>query len=328
MTTVIEMPLAGSQTTDPSAWQELGHKADTRPFREQAADLGLNWKIEERKVFVDFEGEMGRNKEQTPAWKALVRNDTGDVFNIPKKRYVPVQPEHILAFFDSLRETEHLEMDTVGVLGGGRVIWGLAKTGRELGFSEHDRVKEYVLAASSADYSFSTVVKRTAIRVICQNTLEMAIAAGDEGQGFIKRSHAGTFDFELARKKIQAIKADEGTVKEFQADMEKLARHKVSEDEAVKFFVKTMFPGKKVQEVQDSKRSSGRLEEILNAYRTAPGQELETAQGTAWGLLNAVTYLADHTLGKTADSRLRSSFFAEGATLKQNALKVALKLTA
>lgn len=318
---IIEAPLSGPQVQR-AAWQELSrHAEDNRPFLQQAVDLGLNWKINEEPVQVGGAGAAA-------SWKGLVRSDTGDILNITKKRYTPVQPDHILAFFDSLREREQLTMETVGVLGGGRIIWGLASTGRDLSFTEEDKVLEYILAASSADYSFSTVVKRTSIRVVCRNTLEMALRTGNEGQGFLKRNHAGAFDFELAREKIVAIKADEEGLVEFKQDAQRLAQTKVSEDDAVKFFVKTLFPGKKVQEVKDSKRAAGRLEEVIAAYHSAPGQELDTARGTAWGLLNTITYLTDHVVGKTPDARVKSSFFAEGAILKQKALQVALKLAA
>ena len=63
----------------------------------------------------------------------------------------------------------------------------------------------------------------------------------------------------------------------------------------------------------------------LDAFESAPGQNLKSTQMTAWGLLTAVTYTADR-LGKTPDSRLRQSWFGPNAKIKKRALELALKL--
>jgi hypothetical protein len=66
----------------------------------------------------------------------------------------------------------------------------------------------------------------------------------------------------------------------------------------------------------------------LKAIEQAPGNNLETAHGTAWGLLNAVTYTVDHHLGKNQDFRLRQGWFGSYAKTKQRALDLALALPA
>ncbi len=324
MSTEAAMASSPPPTQDLSAFEEVGHQAENRSFVEQAESLGLNWEVLQVPIRLSSEHHTGKIAD----WKALVRSDTGDILNVPKKRYTPVQPAQILDFFDVLRKDEDLTMDVVGILGGGKIIWGLAQTGRVISVDPSDPVKEYILVASSSDYSMSTLVKRTSVRVICQNTLELAIRLGDEGAGFLKRSHAGAFDFKYAREKIMAIRKDDAELERFQTEISKLSHHNVTEEQAEKYFTTLLFPGKKVEDVRANKRSSTRLDDALRMYHTAPGQELDTARGTAWGLLNTITYMTDHVSGKTPDSRMRSAFFAEGATLKEKARKAALKLVA
>ncbi len=57
------------------------------------------------------------------------------------------------------------------------------------------------------------------------------------------------------------------------------------------------------------------------------GAELSAAQGTAWGLLCAVTEFVDHEKrARNAEYRLDSAWFGSGAGLKQRALDHALQL--
>ena len=64
----------------------------------------------------------------------------------------------------------------------------------------------------------------------------------------------------------------------------------------------------------------------VEAFSQAPGQELESASRTAWGLLNAVTYIIDHRLSTSQDSRLRQAWFGANAKTKKELWKLALAL--
>ena len=64
----------------------------------------------------------------------------------------------------------------------------------------------------------------------------------------------------------------------------------------------------------------------IDAIKKAPGQNLEPANMTAWGLLNAAIYTIDHRLGSNQDSRLRLAWFGPNAKIKKRALQLALEL--
>ena len=63
-------------------------------------------------------------------------------------------------------------------------------------------------------------------------------------------------------------------------------------------------------------------------FNSAPGQQLDTAKGTLWGAVNAVTYYADHIRSGTDGDRLDSSWFGAGCALKDKAWAKASDLVA
>ena len=64
----------------------------------------------------------------------------------------------------------------------------------------------------------------------------------------------------------------------------------------------------------------------IEAIKKAPGQNMESTNMTAWGLLNAAIYTIDHCLSNNQDSRLRLAWFGPNAKIKESALELALKI--
>jgi hypothetical protein len=70
------------------------------------------------------------------------------------------------------------------------------------------------------------------------------------------------------------------------------------------------------------------IKKLLQAYETAPGQQLTSARNTAWGLTNGLTFFTDHTRrAHNNGTRINSAWFGDSALLKQKAWKQALELT-
>lgn len=305
-------------------WHGLGFEMpENATISEWQQAAGLEWRVEENALKVEQ-----LQAEPTPGienFKALTRSDTHSVLNVVKNRYQVVQPEHLLNFFGELQVKTGITMETLGSLNSGKIIWGLGRTGRDLSLSEEDEMKEFVLLATSYDYTMATIVKRTAIRVVCYNTLQFAVESGNNFD--IRGSHAGAFNFAHAQDLVLGVKQDQEGADSFQANNTKLADTKVTEADAIKYFLNLLYPNKTPEE-WESNRVQKKMAKVINIFRSAPGQQLDTANNTAWGLVNAVTYLVDHQMGRTTDSRLRSAFFQNGAALKKQAYASALKLAA
>jgi hypothetical protein len=140
---------------------------------------------------------------------------------------------------------------------------------------------------------------------------------------------------QLDDKMIQKAKENIGLGREaiaaFASDAERLAHQKVDDTTAHRYMFKVFQPETVLnlsvigpEEVEEFAEKKTRM--AIEAIHKAPGQDLEAAQMTAWGLLNAVTYTVDHQLGKNQDSRLRLAWFGSHAAIKKRAFDLALKL--
>ena len=142
---------------------------------------------------------------------------------------------------------------------------------------------------------------------------------------------AQKFDDEMKKKVNMIVVQGREAISTFADNARLLADKEVDETIAWRFMfdvfqpetiedVSTIWP-KELEELAENKTKLA-----IEAFSKAPGQELQSANMTAWGLLNAVTYTADHCLGTNRDSRLRQAWFGPNAKLKKRALSLALEL--
>lgn len=269
-----------------------------------------------------------------PERHLLYRSDTRAPLSVVSKYYQVVQPAEILGFFADLIKHNSFQMETAGALDGGRRVWALARVNDGECLLETDKIRPYVLLATSYDASMSTTAKFTSVRVVCHNTLTMAAGYGsqeasekDDVGSVIKIPHSAKFD-------AKDVRLDLGIVfdqwERFLATTRKLARQQINEPFAASF-LKALLPApeapKPTKETPHAK--APKAVEETKAYKAimalfqgdAIGSDLPEANGTAFGLLNAVTEYVDHVRGGD-DTRLSSAWFGAGEGLKNNAFKL------
>ena len=118
------------------------------------------------------------------------------------------------------------------------------------------------------------------------------------------------------------------TIKQFQKDANLLAARKVKPKEAIKFFL-DLFYGDDADVDLKSRGVQSRMKTMEVILSSAPGQGTKSADGTAWGLVNAITRWSDHERStRTVDARLERAWFGDSAALKKQAMQNALKLAA
>ena len=99
----------------------------------------------------------------------------------------------------------------------------------------------------------------------------------------------------------------------------------MSKEEATRYFL-DVFYGDEAESI-DVEAKRPMIELVTKIYLDGVGQRSKTAQGTAWGLLNAVTRFADHERkAASRDTRLQSAWFGAGARLKRDALTQAMAM--
>lgn len=307
-------------------WHGLGNQLTQRQSIEVwQREAGMNWKIEESPVYykADSIGPLG-SIHSFADQKVLFRSDTKAPLSVVSNRYQIVQPQAVLEFYRDLTELSGYELETAGVLKGGRKFWALARTGQSTAIKGNDQVNGYLLLATSCDGTLATTATPTTVRVVCNNTLAIALNNACEP---IKVPHSTRFD-------PRAVKSQLGIAvsqwDDFMYRMRTLAERKVQWHEAMGFFMSVLCDTQPNSPIPDVLPNERALRKVQSLYEgKGRGATLASAQGTAWGLLNAVTEYADHERrARSNEYRMDSAWFGQGAQMKQRALDTALRLIA
>ncbi|WP_244814733.1 DUF932 domain-containing protein [Caballeronia sp. Lep1P3] len=308
-------------------WHGLGNQlAPGQSLEVWAQQAGMNWKIEESEVRFVAGGTGLGSIHAFPEQKVLYRSDTKAPLSVVSSRYQVVQPAEILEFYRDLTEVGGFELETAGVLKDGKKLWALARTGQSATLKGHDKVNGYLLLATACDGTLATTAQFTSVRVVCNNTL--AIALGDS-TGAVKVPHRSQFDAQAVKRQLGiAISSWDG----FMARMKALSERRVSADSADAYFRRVLTyqtgsaSGAADKPNATTNDSAIRAVHDLFAGR-GKGAALASASGTAWGLLNSVTEYVDYQRrARSEDHRRDAAWFGPGAALKQKAWDEALRL--
>jgi len=281
-------------------------------------EAGMNYEVQ--RGYVRYATERGQNADQMKVVKdkvVLFRSDTKDALGVVSDSYKVVQPREVLEFFRDWATAGGMTIESAGVLFGGKRYFATAKLADGVcvdGYS--DKVVPYALLSTSADGSLATEARWTTVRVVCNNTLSMARG----GKAAVRVTHRSEFKPEEIRGVMETAN------EEFKAFMDtarvlagiKVARP-LAEDLTMHLFKGNSTDTDKVRET----RGFIRVMELFNG--AARGAQLETANQTAWGWLNAVTEYADHHIRAHSDeNRTASALWGQGDTLKNRAVELAL----
>lgn len=294
-------------------WHGLGsHLPANRPLEDWLTAAGMAWTIRESKVFYSV-SETGLHVKPFEDGKVLYRSDTLAPLSVVSTRYKVVQPCEVLEFYRDLVNAGDFELETAGVLKGGRKLWALAKTGQEAVLKGGDKIKAYLLLATSCDGTLCTTAQFTSVRVVCNNTLQLAM---EKQEGSVKVPHSTKFDPAIVKRELGlGLSAWE----QFITSMRSLSERKVNKFEAMSFLVDIIGDKEAPLEQQPNQKS---LQSIYALFAgNGRGSQLASSNSTAWGLLNAITeYVDHHRRARNQDYRLDSAWFGQGATIKSRAL--------
>jgi len=307
---------------DAVPWHGLGSPlSPNQPIEIWQREAGMDWRINEADVLFSVSGGDGLHLKSNPDSKVLFRSDTFSPLSVVSKRYKVVQPAEVLEFYRDLVSAGGFELETAGVLKGGKKLWALAKTGQETLLKGGDRVKAYLLLATSCDGTLCTTAQFTSVRVVCNNTLQLAVG---DSSGAVKVPHSTQFDPQQVKI---ALGLGLSSWETFVTDMRQLAERKINKSEAMNYLIDVLGD----RDVPLNQQPNAKA--IQNVYALFSGEgkgsDLASASGTAWGLLNGVTEFVDqHRRARSVDHRLDSAWFGPGAVIKEKAFHAALKLAA
>lgn len=302
-------------------WHGLGNQLiANQPIEVWQQRAGMDWSIEASEVrFVTGQSHLGAI-HAFPEQKVLYRSDTKAPLSVVSARYNVVQPSEILEFYRDLTAVGGFELETAGVLRGGRKFWALAKTGQSGMLKGKDVVNGYLLLATACDGTLATTAQFTSIRVVCNNTLQIALG---DGTGVVKVPHRSQFDAQAVKRQLGIATSSWDS---FMVRTKALAERKVT-DTVVEAFLRKVLtypaPDRDGQVVNE--RAMKAVSELYAGR--GKGSTLPSAAGTAWGLLQSTVEYVDHIRrARSEDHRRDSSWFGQGAIIKQKAWDEALKL--
>lgn len=287
-------------------WHGLGNRVDpTVSIEEMTRAAGLDWEVQPYRLFAEIDGHRV-NVDRA----AFVRSSDRKVLTIASESWKPFQNRDAMEFFRDFTETGNITLETAGSLRGGRIVWGLAALHHSYEVTEGDKVAGYLLLISPHEVGKSNSVRVTSVRVVCANTMAMALAAGS---AHYSQTHASEFKADRAKEVVAAaidqFMGNEKTSK-------KLAALKMSREDTIRVLAPHFQPDTEIEDLLKKDALNRRFEQVLESVNTAPG----ALPNNAWGVLNGVTHWADHVAGRNADTRLTRAWLGRTGRIKQRVM--------
>jgi phage/plasmid-like protein (TIGR03299 family) len=297
---------------------------DWKVLKRPARGASVAWA--ENRALLQPGAKIGPNDDVEYSRYELVRPGDKDqqeetVLGIVSARYEPLQNKDAFAFFDPLIERKQASYETAGALGDGERVWVMAKMPGMIDVVRGDECQQYLLLSNTHDGKGSVVVKFTAVRVVCQNTLALALKDGQTAYRVRHSKRTKDRLDEVAALMAMATEVYTQAATLFRKMASVQLKAKRLEEYLYRVYPKTETQRKK-QEVPPKWMEVQRLLETLEDLQY-PG-----VQGTLWAAYNAITYFEDHKLveGESRAGRLNRVWFGGGELLKLKALRGATEM--
>ena len=269
-------------------WHGLGTRVEEAPSSADALRLaGLDWKVLQEPIYID-------GGKQIAGYKANVRDSDRKVLGVVTERYKIIQNQEAFAFTDSLLGNG-VRYETAGSLQEGRKVWLLARLPREYIISG-ERISLYLVFSNTHDGSGAVKVALTPVRVVCNNTLNLALSTADRSWSMI---HTGNIRDKIQEAKDTLFMAEE-YMDSLGKEFERLRRQKIT-DAMVKEYIEQLLPMEENVTPVQSKNIIKLREDMRRRYYEAP--DLQNVGSNAYRFINAVSDFATHSapLRRTAN---------------------------
>lgn len=277
-------------------WHGLGIKVMEAPSSKEALRLaGLDWNVVQEPIYTE-------NEEIIEGYKANVRDSDRRVLGVVTDRYKIIQNEEAFAFTDELLG-EGVRYETAGSLMNGRKVWILARMPQEYIISG-ERISPYLVFSNTHDGSGAVKVALTPIRVVCQNTLNLALSTAKRSWAMI---HTGAVKEKMQEARDTLSLASTYMThlgKEFEAlRMKKLA------DKQVMDYIEILLPIEDDSTPQQIKNMKRLREDMKLRYFEAP--DLQDVGKNAYRFINAVSDFATHASPLRKTASYKENLFAK-----------------
>lgn len=275
-------------STREKPWHGLGTVVREAPTSENALRLaGLDWNVVQEAIYTPF-------REKIEGFKANVRDTDRKVLGVVSDRYKVVQNVEAFSFTDELLG-HGVRYETAGSLSGGRRVWLLARLPREY-IIAGERISPYLVFSNTHDGSGSVKVAVTPVRVVCNNTLNLALETAQRSFSMV---HTGNISDKITEARDTLFKA-ESYMDRLGAEFEQLHQQKVTDAEVQKY-IELLIPLESNATRTQEKNVNRLREDLATRYYDAP--DLQKVGKNAYRFINAVSDFATHAepLRRTAN---------------------------
>ena len=301
-------------------WNQVGASINRDMSIEQWQEkAGMNWEIKSSPVYYQNDNDAdGMGSSVFAGQNVLYRSDNHNALSVVSDNYVPVQPKEVLEFFRDLVDENGFTIETAGTLRKGKRMWALAKTGKYGEVCKDDGVGGYLLLSTSCDRTLATTARFTTIRVVCQNTLAVALR---NKENMVSFSHLTKFDHEAVKARLGEAVDSFGSFMEMAQFLQSQKMGVVQAED----FVKKLVANRSQIKREDYDLSQNRAYQSIMALFDGQAKGSELVGHSKWGMLNAVTEYFDHYApNRTQDARLDKAWFGSGERTKRQAQELLL----
>lgn len=302
-------------------WHHQGTKLDNPMTAEQAITAGgLNWDVGKEPLYFD-PGRTILVKDRFVTRRTdRATNSDGGQLGVVSHTYEVLQNRDAFSFLDPLRLGNRAIYHTVGSLDGGRRIWLLAKLPGEIKVAAEDITEKFLLLSNSHDGSSAVRIAFTPIRVVCQNTLNLALRTA---QGLWFKHYADVHERIKEAYRLLGIVND--AYDRAGITMKAMAKVQIGTDQLKRYFEAVM-PTPSDDEEQRA-RVAQRHERWEQLFVEGDGNRLSGVKGTVWAAYNGITQWTDRESYTTRlKEPLKSIWFGSGRAIKERAFSEAEKL--
>jgi len=298
-------------------WHGLGKRlAQPGTSKEAIQAAGLDWQVQKRPLYLKL-----KKKFQVKEAFAIVRKDKleaneSQILGVVGKNYTPIQNEEAFQFFDDIVGQKSAIFHTAGSLNNDRVVWILAKLPGFIRVVNDDITYKFLLLTNSHDGSSSVQVKFTPIRVVCQNTLSIALKQGEN----FKIKHTKDVKERLSQAIVMMGMINDRYTG-IEQSFKKMSKINVTKPR-LNEYLKAVFP-----DTSDELQLKGILKQrdlAAELFETGIGSDMKGVKGTLWGAYNTVTELVDHKNSRLSpEKKTASIWLGNGAAVKSRAFDIA-----
>jgi phage/plasmid-like protein (TIGR03299 family) len=305
------------------AWHQLGTVTPDALTAEDAlvtAHLD-NWNVRKVPDVALVEGEFVASAGRSRVVRTHPFTGKPDVLGWVSDEYGILSNEDAFAFLDVFGEMGGAKFETAGSISDGRRVFMTMRMPTELLIGGMDPVETYILFTTTHDGNGSAEGLIVPNRVVCRNTLDLAMGSAIRRVRIRHTSNAA----QRMQQAAEVLSATEGYVGNFRAAAERLATQQLTLTD-VDLFLDKLFPAasdaKAATTMAENKRDMVRAL-VLNSPTIQDEFRL-----TGWGVLNAAAEYQDwFGVVRGADDpdarrAYRSTFGEDGSLFKNKAAKI------